>query len=214
MAFATAVRSEVRALVDAGCAFIEIEERDAHLIGTDEVERARFARAHQRLLDGIEGVHCSLSIIGGSADEAGIETILAAPYRSLAVDLIAGPDNWRLVRGMSGERGIVCGAMSPQAGSLDGPETLIWAAAYAASGNGRGRARVGLAIAGGLEHLSWADAVRKMERLGAAAALAAGSMADAAPHLDPRALDLRSAALGRYTGPPSARPRPEGENAS
>jgi len=214
MAFAAVVGSELRALADAGCAFIEIEERDAHLIGTDEVERARFARAHRRVLDGIEGLHCSLAIIGGSADAAGSETMLAAPYPSLAVDLIAGPDNWRLVRDMPGDRGIVCGAMSPRAGSDDGPELLIWAAAYAASGNARGRARVGLAIAGGLEHLSWPDAVRKMERLGTAAGLAAGSMADAAPHLDPRALDLRSAALGRYTGPPARPPRPEGEGAT
>ncbi|MBI3745739.1 MAG: hypothetical protein HY264_04315 [Chloroflexi bacterium] len=211
MAFAAAIRSEVRALADAGCAFIEIEERDAHRIGNDVIERARFVRAHGLLLDGLEGAHCSLAIIGGSADAAGIETILAAPYPSLAVDLIAGPDNWRLVRGVPGDRGIVCGAMSPQAGSDDGPEMLIWAAAYAASGNGRGRARVGLATAGGLEHLSWLDAIRKMERLGAAAALAAGPLSEAAPHLDPRALDLRSAALGRYSGPPTARPRPDPE---
>ena len=45
------------------------------------------------------GTHLSLAITGGNADEAGIETILAAPYASLAVDLIAGPDNWRLVDG-------------------------------------------------------------------------------------------------------------------
>ena len=36
---------------------------------------------------------------GGNADGAGVETLLAAPYASLAVDLIDGPDNWRLVDG-------------------------------------------------------------------------------------------------------------------
>src|SRR4029077_6609759 len=96
-----------------------------------------FARAHERLLQGMDGIHVSLAIVGGAADTAGVETILAAPYPSLAVDLIDGPDNWRLVRAVPGDRGIVCGALSTQPGSEDGPETLIWAAAYAASANGR-----------------------------------------------------------------------------
>lgn len=218
-AFATAVRSELLALATAGCALIEIEERDAHLIGDDAVERARFVRAHQQLLEGVGGVHCSLAILGGNADTAGSETILAAPYQSLAVDLIDGPDNWRLVRAAPGDRGIICGAVSTQPDSDDGPEQLVWAAAYAASGNRRGRDRVGLATAGGLGHLTWTEAVRKMERLGEAAALASGPLSEAAPYLDPRALDLRSAALGRYVPPaegprvpPETRPRkPEGE---
>jgi methionine synthase II (cobalamin-independent) len=204
-ALAIGLRSEIRALADAGCAFVEIEERDAHLIGTDPRERKRFAGAHRQLLDGVEGVHVSLAIIGGNADTAGIATILAAPYPSLAVDLIDGPDNWRLVRATPGDRGIVCGAVSTQPNSDDGPELLIWAAGYAASSNSRGRDRVGLATAGGLEDLSWSAAVRKMQRLGQAARLAEGSPAEVAAHLDPRAIDIRSAALGRYD-PPAKRP--------
>ena len=205
-AFATALRSELLALADAGCALVEIEEADAHLIGVDPAERRHFVEGHLALLDGIDGVHISLSIVGGSADLAGIETILAAPYRSLAVDLINGPDNWRLVRAVPGDRGIVCGALSTRAGSEDGPELLIWAAAYAASSNARGRDRVGLATAGSLEDLAWPAAVRKMERLGNAARLAGGPLSEAAKEMDPRALDLRSAALGRYD-PPATRPR-------
>ena len=205
-AFASAIRSEVVALAEAGCAFVEIEELDAPHIGTDADERARFARAHDQLLRGIDGLHVSLAIVGGAADTAGVETILAAPYRSLAVDLIDGPDNWRLVRAVPGDRGIVCGALSTRSGSDDGPETLVWAAAYAASSNGRGLDRVGLATAGSLEDLPWAAAVRKMERLGDAASLASRPLSEAAPHLDPRSLDIRSAALGRYS-PPEERPR-------
>lgn len=198
LAFAEALRTELVALADAGCLFVEIEERDAHLIGTDAAERRRFAEAHQLLLDGIEGVHVALAIIGGNADTAGVETILAAPYPSLAVDLIDGPDNWRLVTSTPGDRGIVCGALSTRSPSDDAPELLLWAASYAAASEGRGRARVGLATAGGLEDLSWDLAAEKLRRLGMAARLAAMPLEAAAPHLDPRSIDIRSAAAGRY----------------
>ncbi|MBA3876847.1 MAG: hypothetical protein C0498_07905 [Anaerolinea sp.] len=198
MAFAAALRSEIVALVEAGCPLVEIEERDAHLIGTDEVERRLFREAHLALTDGIGGVHLSLALVGGSADAAGVETILAAPYSSLAVDLIDGPDNWRLVRDVPGDRGIVAGALSPRHPSDDGPELLLWAAAYAASSNGRGRDRVGFATAGSLAGLSWDLAERKLRRLGEAARLASLPSAEAAAHLDPRAIDIRSAAAGRY----------------
>ena len=206
MALATALRSEVQALAAAGCQVVEIEERDAHAIGADDAERTLFREAHLALTEGIAGVHLSLAIIGASADAAGIETILAAPYASLAVDLIDGPDNWRLVRGVPGDRGIVAGAISPRHPSDDGPELPLWAAAYAASSNGRGPDRVGLATAGSLAGLSWELAERKLRRLGEAARLAALPRAEAAPHLDPRAIDIRSAAAGRFV-PPSQRRR-------
>ena len=58
----------------------------------------------------------------------------------------------------------------------DGPEPLLWAAAYAASTGGRGPARVGLATASSFADLSWDVAVRKLERLGEA-----GRLVDAPP---------------------------------
>lgn len=208
-ALAAALRAEIRALADAGCQMIEIEERDAHRIGSDPDERARFREAHADLLDGVGGVHCSLAIVGGNADTAGIETILAAPYASLAVDLIEGPDNWRLVTKTPGDRGIICGALSTHDPSDDGPELLLWAASYAASTGGRGMARVGLATAGGLGSLPWAVAERKMTALGSAARLPDLPAGEAAEHLDPRSIDIRSAALGRYAPRPRrARPGP------
>jgi len=197
MAFASALRAEIAALASAGCALVEIEERDAHLIGADEVERRTFVRAHRLLLDGIEGVHVSLAIVSASADAAGIETILAAPYRSLAVDLIDGPDNWRLVTAAPGDRGIVCGALSTRDPSDDGPELLLWAAGYAAASGSRGLDRVGLATAGSLAALPWTVAARKLERLGHAARLAALPASRAVEQLEPRAINIRSAAAGR-----------------
>jgi methionine synthase II (cobalamin-independent) len=201
MALAAALRTEVEALAAAGCPVVEIEERDAGEIGADDLERSLFRDAHLALTEGIAGVHLSLAIVGANADAAGIETILAAPYPSLAVDLVDGPDNWRLVRDVPGDRGVVAGAMSPRHPSDDGPELLLWAAGYAASSNGRGRDRVGLATASSLAGLSWELAERKLGRLGEAARLAALPAAEAAPHLDPRAIDIRSAAAGRYVPP-------------
>lgn len=197
LAHAATLNATLRDLAAAGCPLIEIHEPAAASIGADEAERALFRESQLRLLDGLDGVHLSLALTGGSADEAGIETILAAPYDSLAVDLIAGPDNWRLVAQAPGDRGIVCGALSAEAGSDDGPELLLWAVGYAASTGGRGRLRVGLATASSLALLPWDVAVGKLERLGEAARLVDRPPDERVQSLDPRAVSSRSAALGR-----------------
>jgi len=207
LARAEALNTELRSLAAAGCPFIEIHEPAATSIGASDAERTLFRDAHLRLLDGLAGVHCSLALTGGNADAAGIDTLLAAPYASLAVDLIAGPDNWRLVVAVPGDLGIVCGAMSTAAGSDDGPELLLWAAAYAASTSGRGPDRVGLATASSLAGLTWADATLKMDRLGKAVRLVDVPPDERAEALDPRAIDIRSAALGRQAPRPTRRRR-------
>lgn len=212
-AFADAIAGEAAALAAAGCPLVEIEETEAHRIGADDVERRRFRDAHARVAaavvgaDGLARTHLSLSIVGGSADGAGIETILAAPYASLAVDLIDGPDNWRLVARTPGDRGIVAGVLEPRDGSDDRPELPVWAAHYAASTGGRGLARVGLGTAGGLAQLPWPVAEAKLRRLGEAARIAGLPPGEQADALDPRAIDIRTAALGRHAPPPRRRPR-------
>lgn len=204
-AIAEALAGEAQALAAAGCALIEIEEADAHHIGTDEAERRLFRQAHRRLTDGVTGTHLSLSIVGGSAAVAGIETILDAPYASFAVDLIAGPDNWNLATHAPGDRGIVAGVLGPR--ETDEPkEILLWAAHYAASTGGRGIARVGLGSAGSYAHLTWAAATRKLALLGTAAKLAAQPPSEElARSLDPRAVSSRRAALGRDAPKPRRR---------
>lgn len=203
LARADALNLVLRELAAAGCPIIEVHEPGATQIGADAAERAMFREAHGRLLATLSGSHLSLALTGGNADGAGIDTFLAAPYSSLAVDLIAGPDNWRLVAVTPGDLGIVCGTLSVAAESYDGPELLLWAVAYAASTGGRGAERVGVATASSLAHLSWADAVGKMERLGAAARLADVPLDERVQALDPRAVSSRSAALGRVERPPS-----------
>ncbi len=203
LARASALHGVIRDLADAGCVLVEIHEPAATSIGEDPDERALFREAHERMARDLDGVHLSLAITGGDADVAGVDTLLAAPYASLAVDLIAGPENWRLVVATPQQVGIVCGAMSAADDSFDGPEVLLWAAGYAASTKGRGPLRVGLATASSLAHLPWAVAARKLERLGEAARLAELPVDERNARLDPRAVSIRSAALGRV-GP--ARP--------
>jgi hypothetical protein len=205
LAAAEALNGEVRALRDAGCTFVQIDEPAAVGIGGDGQERRLFVDAHRRLTDGVGDIHLSLAISGGNADTAGAATFFDLPYASFAFDLIAGPDNWRLITSAPWDRGIVCGAMSPAAGGDERPETLVWAAHYAASG--RGLERVGLANAPGLEALPWEVAIVKLARVAEAARIAALPSADAlAESLDPRAVSSRSAALGR-AAPPLRRER-------
>lgn len=200
------VRREVLALADAGCRWIEVHEPRAVAIGNDLDARARFGDAHRILTDGVgEDVHLSLAIVGGNADGAGIETILAGAYASLAVDLIGGPDNWRLAVNVPGERGVICGAVSTTTDDVEGPEVLLWAAGYAASSMGRGWDRVGLATAGPLVKLPWDVAAAKLRRLGAAARLATASPEVRRAAIDPRAINARTAA--GFSGP-APRPSP------
>ncbi len=205
---AAAPRADLRrtllGLADAGCTWIEVHEPAATTIDDDD-GRTRFAETHRALTDGLDGVHLSLALLGGSAAALGIDAVLAGAYASLALDLIEGPDNWRLASDAPKDRGIVCGALATSAGSDDGPEILLWAAGYAASTGGRGQDRVGLATAGSLAHLTWDLAARKVERLGHAARLAAAPADERKSTIDPRAVDIRSAAMGRWD---PAAPRP------
>jgi methionine synthase II (cobalamin-independent) len=203
---AESLAEQLRELVAAGCPFIEIDEPDAVLISHDRAKRARFVAAHRRLTRDFSGAHLSLVIRGGNADTAGPATFFDLPYNSYAFDLIYGPDNWRLVTSTPVDRGIVCGALSPEPDGDETPEPLVWAVHYAASS--RGLDRVGLANAPGLDRGSWDAAIAKLERVAKAAAIAALPSRDAqARALDPRAVDSRSAALGRYE-PRPRRTRP------
>ena len=211
---AEAVGNAVRALTEAGCALVEIEETNADAIGLDEAERRLFRAAHRLVTDGAvgggeaapgHGTHLSLSIVGEAADRAGIDTILDAPYASLGVDLIRGPDNWNLVVRAPGDRGIVAGALSGKA--FDEPkEILLWGAHYAASTGGRGIDRVGLGSAGSWAHLTWDVAVRKLQALGNAARLASMPPSEElARQLEPQAVSARRAGLGRNAPRPPRR---------
>src|SRR4029453_9404757 len=95
----------------AGTPVVVVREPAAVTVGDDPARRAGFLRAHRRLLAGTTTLHAMLAIPGGSAHGAGPGTVFGAPYASHLFDLIAGPDNWYLVRAAPAERGIVCAAL-------------------------------------------------------------------------------------------------------
>jgi methionine synthase II (cobalamin-independent) len=194
---AVRLRETVLALTAAGCAFVEIDEPDALAIAVVDGERRRFVEAHRRLAAEIADVHLSLALTGGNLDLAGPATFFDLGYASFAFDLIAGPDNWRLIAQAPGDRGIVCGALDPKAGGDETPELLMWAAHYAASTGGRGIDRVGLANAPSLAPLPPEVALRKLRRVADAARLAGQRPADVAASLDPRAFGGRRDRPGR-----------------
>jgi hypothetical protein len=213
---AVTLARELVCLAAAGCPMAIIEEPAAVQIGDDPEERVLFAAAQERLLadaEALTDLHVMLAINGGAADGAGSETILAAPYRSYLFDLVNGPDNWRLVRAVPSERGIVCAALRVEAtGGEDQLPILVWAAHYAASSNARGPDRIGLANATPLSTLVPAVGAAALATLGRATALAVLPLERAVEAgLDARTVDSRAAALGARAPKP---PRPRGRRAS
>ena len=169
LALAEALNAELRALADAGCAVIQVDEPAATLVGDARSERRLWLEAHRVLTNGLDRVHLSLAVLGGSAHGAGGTTIFEPPYSSFLFDLVDGPDNWYLVRAAPSERGIVVGALDARPDQSEAIEILVWAGLYAASSNDRGPVRVGLATANSLAGCAWDDAIRRMSLLGRAA---------------------------------------------
>lgn len=201
-AAAEQLRPIILALAAAGCPMVEIAEPDAVSIAADPAAAAAFAEAHRRLVDGTEGIHASLALSGGNLDGAGPATFFDLPYASYAFDLIAGPDNWRLIVEAPVDRGVVCGAIGLGEGADATREVLVWAAHYAASTMGRGLARVGLANAPALPDAPTpvrAEVLRRLAIVAEASRIAAVESAEEmVGMLDPRAVDPRSAAFGRF----------------
>jgi hypothetical protein len=155
----------------------------------------------------------TLALPGGAATAVGAEALSDVPFASHLADLIHGPDDWRVVAKLPGERGVILGVADVRPGrTADTLEVLLWAARYAASMHGRGLDRVGLAPCAGLERLPREAARVRLTRLAEAARLAALPAEELARIVDPRSIDARSAALGRYEPRPArpARPRQPG----
>lgn len=167
---ADAVVACAEALAAAGCGLIELHEPAATSIGED---RAAWSELHATLADVAgrmpEGVHRSLVLADGAVDGAGHGPLADLPFESLLVDVLAGPDSWRLIASLPAHRGVICGVVDVHGERpRDDPEMMIWAATLAAEANERGVERVGIAPNGSLAARDRFTAKRKIERLGLA----------------------------------------------
>lgn len=198
LSLAEAVHALMEELFRAGAAVVQLAEDAVTRIGAGDIdERELAAEALRRSTDGLSG-HVSLSVSGGNADAAGAALFFDVPFASYLFDLINGPDNWRLITQAPHDRGIICGVADTRPGRVTDEAVMVWAARYAASSNGRGLERVGLAPSAGLELLP-RDAARAVLGALAEAARKAGLPgAELAREIDPRAVDARSGALGRF----------------
>ena len=195
------IRATIVALAGAGCPLVEISEPEASRIASDPSEAVSFAAAHRRVVDGSEGIHASLAL-GGSVDGTAPAVLFDLTYASYAFDLIGGPDNWRLIVQAPADRGIIVGALDLEPGADETRELLVWAAHYAASTNGRGLARVGLAnapVSPVGSRPTRADMLRKLAVIGEAGRIAAVESAEELVGLlDRRAVDPRAGRSGRF----------------
>lgn len=195
------LRPTIVALAAAGCELVEVVEPDAAEIASDPSAAAQFASAHRRLVDGSEGIHASLALPAGNIDGTPADVLFDLAYASFAFDLIGGPDNWRLIARAPTDRGIIVGALGLEPTADETREVLVWAAHYAASTNGRGLARVGLANAPAAPGLAptRAGMLHKLAVVAEAGRIAAVESAEEMVGLlDRRALDPRSVPTGRF----------------
>jgi methionine synthase II (cobalamin-independent) len=191
---AEAMNAEIRALRDATCALVEIDEPAILHVGDDAHELETFRLAQRRLVQDLEDpteIHLSLALWGNAFDPALDAICTDLPFSSYLVDVLAGPTAWRFIARIPPERGVITAAGDAHTEDLDLHEVLVWSMAWAAEG-GRGPERVGLAPNGSLCFVSRHYAHRKLGRLGEALNLAKmGPLADVAVALDEHPLESR-----------------------
>jgi methionine synthase II (cobalamin-independent) len=189
-----ALHRDLRALVEAGCALVQVDEPAATSIGPDRTEWQLFAEAQRRLTAGLGDAHLSLGLLSGAIDPAGHDATLDAPYRSYLFDALGGADAWRFADAVPPDRGLVCGIVDATTETRDETEVMVWALTWAAAG--RGPERVGGAPNSSLRRISRHAARRKLELLGEAVRIASmGPLDEVAIALDPEPLASSMAPL-------------------
>lgn len=192
---AETLNAELRALAEAGCPLIQVDEGALTTIGADEAEWRLYVETQRRLTAGLGDTHLSLGLHRGGVDPAGHGPILDGPYRSFLFDGLGGPDAWRFAFAVPNELGLIVGALDAASSERDESEVLVWALAWAAD-RGRTPERIGIASNGSLRAIGRHAARRKIELMGEAVGIAAmGPLREVAEALDPNPLESRMAPL-------------------
>ena len=144
LALGEALNAEVRALMEAGCPIVEIEEGSVNTIGDDREEWSRYAATQRRLTAGLDNEHLTLSLCGWRGPPGRLRRHPRGSVQELPHRRTGRPRSLALrVRHSAGSRSIA-GAVDAREPTRDEAEVMVWAAAWAAEG-GRGHERVGLA---------------------------------------------------------------------
>jgi methionine synthase II (cobalamin-independent) len=208
VALADAMNAELRALADAGCQIIQVDEGALTAIGGDDGEWRLYGETQRRLTDGLQDHHLSLGLYRGAVHPAGHRTILDGPYRSYLFDALGGADAWRFAFAVPPERGLVVGALDAAQDTRDETEVLVWAMAWAAE-HDRDTARIGIASNGSLRAIGRHAARRKIELMGEAVGIAAmGPLREVAEALDGAPAESKMVPLRRLAEAVDAARRP------
>ena len=192
----------IRALFEAGAPVVQLTEAALGDIDPDDTAALDLLNSILTAVAADLDGHLSLAIAGGRPTRIPYVRLFAAPFASYLFDLIHSPDDWQLCARVPATSGLIVGVADARTPDPDTEAVSIWGARYAASLAGRGPSRVGLTTSARLEHLPRAVARAKLAALAEAGRKADLPDAELARVIDPRAIDARSAALGRYEPPP------------
>lgn len=201
----------IDALFEAGAPVVQLTELVTGPRHPSDPEAVgRLSGALEELAGRVVGRgHLSLALIGDPPARV-LPERLPVGFASYLFDLITSPDDWDACARVPGDGGLIVGVVDARAARGGAMEVGVWGARYAASMGGRGPARTGICPSAGLEHLD-RDAARALLAFTAEVARKA-DLADEElmGELDPKAIDARSAALGRGAPRPRRGPgRPD-----
>jgi methionine synthase II (cobalamin-independent) len=188
----------MRALSAARCPLIEVHEPAATRPDAAE-DGASLVDTLAALADAVPpGTQATLALPEGAVPPVLQRPIAALPFRSFLIDVVSGPDAWRLLALLPPETGVVVGALDAGTTATDDPEMLVWAATLAAEMDGRGHERVGIAPSGSLAGMDRYRARTKIGQLGMAVRLARmGPLGEVARALQPEPGTCRIGSLRR-----------------
>ena len=122
LAFATALRAEVDALVAAGCKHIQVNDPVIVFHKRESGEYETFAKAITVLLDGVKaetGVYTWFSDCAGILDR-----MQALPVNVIGLDFVAGRANWDAIKGLKFEKKLGFGIVDGRNTRLEGASEI------------------------------------------------------------------------------------------
>ncbi|MCY7417343.1 MAG: hypothetical protein LH650_02395 [Chloroflexi bacterium] len=188
----------IAALFEAGVPVVQLTEPAIGFIDPADLDSLELLEAVLGIVSDAAPGHVSLALAGGPPTGVPYQRLFASPFASYLFDLVSAPDDWNLCARAPGTGGLIVAVADARTPDPDTEAVSVWGARYAASLGGRGPGRVGLAMSAGLELLPRDMAKAKLAALAEAGRKAELSNEELAQVIDPRAVDARSAGLGRY----------------